>query len=520
MADNIKTFVNDVRAPQADTTVATAQAQAGRAWEGAFQNIGQTVGAGVAETEKAIVKHEAMKDTSNNSKAGADAFASLSAQLSAAAQKAQADPNNADKHWADFQSSMEDQLAKIGADNSTDAGHENAQRISATLRNEFTHQTIGAKATISGNQMVTNLEQTKNGLAQAVSNNPTLLGTAITMLKGSLEDQLAAHPGLTPEQQAKIRSDYATPAMKDIAVAAFHTMADRDPAAAREALKRGEFAGLFEGHEINSLQNYAESMTRAQTEQERAAAAEARRAAKEQFDKATNNVISTVVNPENGQLQMPPDYFKNVIALKNLDQADDGTIRAMLSMGRSVTDDIEKGTPVTTDPHTYEDFRSRAFLAETDPRKLSTAEVLQARADHKLSDKDYTFWNSAVNELSKDEAKSASQKDFGKFLTSYKGYITGSSFLKVDAYGDQKFYEWSARAQQMHDQMKQAKVPEDDIRKAIVGVLPQYQVSKDTALQSYTLKATTGLKPLPAGATVVKRNPGESAADFLKRSGQ
>jgi len=519
MADNIKTFTNDVRAPVADSTVASSQAAAGRAWEGAFNTIGGAVAGGVKAVEDTIVKHKAMEDTSNNSKAGAEAFAALSGKLSEAAQKAQADPNNADQHWADFQTGMEDQIAKIGADNSTDAGSENAQRIGATLRNEFTHQVIGAKATISGAQMVTNLQQTKNGLAQAVSNNPTLLGSAITMLKGTLEDQLAAHPGLSPEQQAKIREEFATPAMKDMAVAAFHTMADRDPAAAREALKRGEFAGLFEGSEINSLNNYAESMTRAQTEQQRAAAAEARRQAKENFDKATNEVTAKVVNPETGQLQMPPDYFKSVIALKNLDQADDGTVRAMLSFGRAVTDDIEKGTPVVTDPHTYEDFRSRAFLGESNPRKLSTAEVLQARADHKLSDKDYSFWNSAVNELSKDEAKSASQKDFGKFLTSYKGYITDSSFLKVNPYGDQKFYEWSARAQQMHDTMKAEKVPEADIRKTIVSVLPQYQVSKDTALQSYSAKAGAGLKPLPAGGSVPKRAAGESAADFLKRSG-
>lgn len=520
MADNIKTFVNDVNAPKADSTVANAQAQAGRAWQSSLNTIGDSIAGGIKHVYDEYQKHEAMKDTSNNSKAGAEAFAALSQGLSETAQKAQADPDNADKHWNDFQSSMEDHLAKIGADNSTDAGQENAQRITATLRNEFVHQTIGAKATISGTQMVTNLQQTKNGLAQAVSNNPTLLSTAVTMLKGTLEDQLATHPGLTPEQQAKIREEFANPALKDLGVAAFHTMATRDPAAAREALKRGEFAGLFSGADIAALNNFAEAQTRAQTDQQRAQAAEERRQAKEQFDKATNSVIAQTVNPNTGQLQMPPDYFKNVIALKNLNQADDGTIRAMVSFGRAVTDDIEKGTPVVTDPHTYDDFRNRAFLSESDPRKLSTAEVLQARADHMLSDKDYTFWNSAVNELSKDDAKSAPQKDFKKFVDSYKGYITGSSFLKVDAYGDQKFYEWSSRAQQMHDQMKAAKVPEPDIRKAIVGILPQYQVSKETALQSYSLKATTGLKPLPAGANVPKRNPGESAADFLKRSGQ
>lgn len=518
MADNIKTYTNTERAPQADSRAASSQAASGRAWQGAFNTIGESVAGGEKAVEDAYVKHEAMKDTSNNSKAGADAFANLSNGLSQAAALAQSDPQNSDKHWDDFKKNMEDQLAKIGADNSTDAGAENAQRIGATLRNTFSQQVIGAKSTIAGRQMVTNLEQTKNGLAQAVSNNPTLLTSAINMLKGTMEDQLATH-NLTPEQQAKVRDDFTNPAMKDLAVAAFHTMADRDPAAAREALKRGEFAGIFDGSDINSLNNYAESMTRAQTEQQRSAAAEARRAAKENFDKAVNNVTAQTVNADTGQLQLPADYFKSVIALKNLDQADDGTIRAMLSMGRTVTDDIEKGTPVVTDPHTYEDFSNRAFLGESDPRKLSTAEVLQARAAHLLSDKDYTFWNSAVNELSKDETKSASAKDFNKFLDSYKGYITGSSFLKVDAYGDQKNYEWRARAQQMHDQMKAAKVPEDDIRKAIVAVLPQYQVSKETAAKSFSLKATTGLKPLPAGGTEVKREPGESPAAFLKRTG-
>lgn len=517
MADNIKTYANTERAPQADTRVAQGQAASGRAWQGALNNVGQSVSHVVGEVEKTYERHEAMQDTSNNSKAGAKAFADLSEGLSQAAALAQSDPGNSKKHWDDFQSSMEDQLAKIGADNSTDAGAENAQRIGATLRNTFSQQVIGAKSTIAGRQMVTNLEQTKNGLAQAVSNNPTLLSSAIQMLHGTMEDQLAAH-SLTPEQQAKIRDDFTNPATKDLAVAAFHTMADRDPVSAREALKRGEFAGIFDGQEINSLNNYAESMTRAQTEQQRSAAAEARRAAKENFDKAVNNVTAQTVNPDTGQLQLPADYFKSVIALKTLDQADDGTIRAMMSYGRAVTDDIEKGTPVVTDPHTYEDFSNRAFLGESDPRKLSTAEVLQARAAHLLSDKDYTFWNSAVNELSKDETKSASAKDFNKFLDSYKGYITGSSFLKVDAYGDQKNYEWRARAQQMHDQLK-GKMPEDDIRKAIVSVLPQYQVSKETAAKSFSLKATTGLKPLPAGGMEVKREPGESPAAFLKRTG-
>lgn len=485
----------------------------GNAWDRAFSELG-----GVAEkVGNAVEEHLAAQDTSKLSKDYADTFDKLTRDWNSTITSA--DPNATDTADKWRQQVLEPALEQFGADVSSKHGQQAAERVRSEMRSHFYQKSIGDESAANGNAITSNLEHATNVLSQTVYKDPTSFQTALDIYRALVKEQVAAHPNIGAEDASKIMGVFSNKVEKEIAVSAFRGMAEVNAPAAIEALASGKFNKYFSGEEAAQLNNYAKNQEKLNTTLEQ-------KANKERADAEAAQIQASTVGP-NGEITLPKDYYANVANWMARNAAKPGAAegiasqgRAMIDFGRAVQNDMEKGTPVVTDPHTYEDFQNRAFLPDSDPRKLTATEVFQARANRMLSDKDFSFWHQAVTSLSKDEAKSAAQKDFDSFLKSYKGYITKSSMLKVDGYGDQKYYEWTSRAQQMHDEMAARKVPEKDIRDAIVKVLPQYQVGRDQAITGIKEQATTGLKPLPAGPNVPKRLPNESVTDYLKRTGQ
>jgi hypothetical protein len=123
------------------------------------------------------------------------------------------------------------------------------------------------------------------------------------------------------------------------------------------------------------------------------------------------NIQNTTIDPQSGQLTIPKDYFANVLAWSNKWQNKPGAgrnvaekSRTAIQFGRSIMDELEKGKPAVDDAHTYEDFRSRVTLGQSDPNALTEDQVIQARANGMLSDRDYSFFKGAVTSLAKDPA--------------------------------------------------------------------------------------------------------------------
>lgn len=444
---NIKTYENDVRPAQGDQTGSSAYEIEGRHIEGAYAQAGNAIAGGLKVVGSEVEQHQEMEDTSANSVAGTAAFAALSTKLSQTSAAAAADPTNAQKHFTDFQQQMEDTIGSIGQDSDTRQGKQNAERIQNTLREEFTRQSMGAQSIVSGQQIQAGLTQAKNNIAQAVSNNPTLLNTGIAMLQGTMEDQLKAHQ-LTPEENARIRNEFTNPAIKDLGITAFKSMADQNPSAARDALTKGTFAGMFSGEEIGTLNTYANAQEKALTVAQRAQIEQQKQADTAAFKQTTSAMVGSMIQPD-GSLSIPKDLPQQIIKSSLMPGAEPGEIKSLADMTQAVLKDQEKKLKATSDPETYQSFGTKMVQGN-----LSAQEVYDARTEGKLSDKDMTYFVRGIHNLEQDPAKKDAEKQFNTWVNAQKAAFTkGSGLLGLpDPHGSEKFNQFSQAAHATFEQ--------------------------------------------------------------------
>lgn len=444
---NIKTYENQVEAPRATGMGSEAFETEGRHTEASYAQAGNAIGGLIKGVGNKIEEHEEIQDTSAISAQGAKAFSDLSQNLRTT--MANSDPNQADataQKWRD--ETLESAMNRIGADANTTKGRQMAERVQNTLREEFTRQSIGASSTLAGQAVIQNLTETKNGLAQAVSNDPSLLPTALAYLHGATTDQLSAHASLDAEVVARVHSEFTTQAAKDMGVAAFQTMAQRNPGAAKDALTGGTFAGLFSGEEIGTLNRYADAQGKAAIEAQKAAGVEQRRSEDEQYKGATASVYASMLKPD-GSLVVPQGLPQEIVKLSLLPGAQraPGEVRSMIDMVKSVNKENAEGKKAVTDPHTYESFNQRMLEGS-----LTDRDVYAARASGQLSDKDTGYFKSGIHDLAADPVRKDADKQFNAFLASQKSAFTHTNLLTgPDPRGAQNFFQFSQAARAQFD---------------------------------------------------------------------
>lgn len=449
---NIVTYENKIGAPKADSAGEEAFEIEGRHIESAYQEAGSYIGHGLGEIGQQVERHEEIQDTAANSKEGSAAFIALSNQLNQTAQAAAADPSNAADHFSKFQQSMEDTIGSIGNDAVTDAGKQNAERAQNTLRDEFARQGIAAQSSIEGQAVAQSMTETKNNLTQAVRNDPTLLDSAVSFLHGSMVDQLNAH-NLTPENSARVTGEFTAPATKELARAAFSTMAERNPAAARDALSTGVFAKAFDANDIQWATSYANQQEKAAAIAQKAQTQQQKEADTAQFKQTTSQIFGSFIQPD-GTLRVPPGAPQAVIKASLMPGADPGEIHSLADMTKTVLKDQEAGTKVVTDPATYDSFSKKML-----DNNLTTQEIYQARADGQLSDKDMAYFYSGSKRLAEDPAKKIAEKQFDAWATAQKPAFTHSTNLLTgsDPIGAQRYNQFYQAAHARFDQLYESK---------------------------------------------------------------
>lgn len=478
---NIETFTNKVEAPRADSAGSEAYEQLGRHVEASFAQAGNEIGGGINSIGKDIEQHEEIQDSAANSKAGAAAFLALSNRLNQASADAASDPDNADKHFNDFQQTMEDTIGAIGNDATTDTGRSNAERIQNTLRDEFTRQSIGARSAVDGHAVLTSLQQTQNTLTQAVSNNPELLPSVSAFLDQSLKDQLNSH-NLRPEESARITAEMGDPAQKNLAGAAFDTMAQRNPQAALDALHGGAFAKYFNADEIKSSENYANAQLKAKETGDKAAVEAQKKADTDKFKADSSQLIGSFIQ-QDGSMRIPPGAPQQIIKLSLQPGAEPGEIRSLADMTKTVLKDQQKGNIARTDAPTYDSFNKKMLDGN-----LSDQEIYQARADGQLSDKDTSYFLKGTRTLAADPAQKDAEKQFNTWAQAQKPAFTHSNSLLGgnDPAGAARFNQFYQDAHSRFQQAYQTKGDWQGLLKQgspgyLGSIAPQYMSNKKGA---------------------------------------
>ncbi len=496
--------------------------QEGRAWNTAFHQLGD-----VAQTAGNVLeKHYAQKDAADLAKQGADAFATLTQNWNQTATGSDPNDPNVAENWR--QNALEPVLEKIGADVSSKHGEEAAQRLRDSLRMHFTEKSVADQSTLSGLAVQSNLEQATNSLGNAVRADPSSLPAAIGILDSAITSQVKSH-GLDAVTATKIRTELFNKASNGIAQSALFGLAESNPEAAQKALDAGAFDKYFSPSQMQASRSYVEQQSKTVT-------ALVKTQNKEASDGEMASIQNSTIGPD-GQLTISRDYFSKVAAWAEKWQNKPGAgetvaekSRALIQFGRSITEELEKGIPAVDDPHTYEDFRARIGLQQGDPNALTELEVIQARADGKLSDKSFSFYKGAVTALAKDPALRSAQREFNTFLKGIKSSITNSNILMGtnDPTGDKQYLAFTQDAQAQFDSAYQKNdggaswraLLDRSNKNSLWQQSVRYQTSQKGAMQGLQdrVQGSSNFIPAPA-AKAPARMANESPAAYLARTG-
>lgn len=415
-------------------------------------------------------------------------------------------------------------LGKLGADAATQHGTAMAQDVQDRLRQHFVEKTLADQSTMAGVAVQSNLTQAGNAVSQAAYSDPSSMSAGITIMNGLIDAQIKAH-NLDPDTATRIRDNLAGTISKNVAESAARGLGEQNPDALIQALDNGTFDKYFTGQEASVLRNYAVTQSKLNTTL-------VQKQNKDQADSELNSIQASTIGAD-GNLTIPKDYFANVATwmskwAKTPGVADTALSsgRTAIDYGRSIMDELAKGKPAITDPATYENFSGRLTLSQDDPNALTDEQIIRARADGKLSDKDFNFFKESVATLAKDPAYKGAQAQFKTFMSGIKSSITRSNVLmgSNDPAGDQKYLQFQQAAT---DEFERAYKRGDGSWKALLDrnaknslwqqSIP-YMTDQKGAMQNLqnSISGTPGLVP---SINAPKRNPGESAADYLRRTG-
>lgn len=522
-----------------------AEVYAGRSIQQSYDEAGRAIGGTIERLGDQYVQHTERKEISKGSAALAELQDELVSGWKDAAAAADLNDDELPDKWR--AEALEPALAKYAEGFTTEGGKRWAEQQVNSMRQHFYEKTAADQATRAGAALATNLDVLKTRGTNTVYNDPTSLNATLGLVDSSINGLMDASGSLTPGQNAAARSEIAREIKTNIVKAAVVGMIDANPGAAKAKIAAGNFAEYLSADQLGQLDRYADQKLEQVKQQEKADQAMAKQEAKDKAERFENSITGMIKYDDKGRPVVPSNYFSMVDAYLTMPEADAGTGRAMIAMGRSMVDEVNKPVKTATDPNTYSNFSSRMTLPPTDPRALKQQEVFQARADGRLSDDDFRFFNSATEQFGKEPAKGNAYKEIDDFTQTIKSSITQSNPFSgnINPAQDQMFYQfqWMARtkfdallaAGQTPEQAKAAlldprsasylgkEIPRFAIGSKEGMALMQQSIQNGVPVMAFPGSAPAG--PAGRGGQVAPpvvaspRKPGESPADYLKRTG-
>lgn len=509
---------------------ASAAARAGNAEDAAFTSIGKDVGQGISDLGGAYVKFKTNQDISQGLAQKAQILDNLTTAWDVTIKNA--DPNDHATAERFREEQIQPLLDQWSTSFSTEEGKSWATEQVGQMRQHFFEKTAADQSLMAGQAVVQNIHDFTTGMSNTVMQDPSALNMALGTADAGVEAMLAADPNITPKQAVSIRGELRDNMRQEIAKSAFigAARAAPDQAMASLADPNGPFKHLLDGTTQNQMFGFAESIKRAQVADARAAKADVEKTQKDNFDRSATALQVSVFQPD-GSIAVPPNFHQQLNELALMPGSDPSQIRALGDAAARATEASINGTYQKTDNPTWQGLASRIGQPAGSAQALTHTQVDQAYAAGKLSNSDWRFLNQSVNTTS-DPAMTAAMRDINQALERNKALVTKSNLYsgKLDQSGDQlyddlhfdTFQRFQALQAQGMSATEAAKVITDPRNpQGIQANLAPYQTNNKQGLKAIhdRVSAQGGPSNTTAPNLTEPRKAGESAADFLKRTG-
>lgn len=513
---NIRTYENKQEAASPNDRAAGAWSSAAGSIGSNTAQMGAEIGGGVARLGQAYVHHEERREVTQLGADLATAHAELAVQWNDIANKT--DPKDIEKAAEDFRENVaKPRLAKLGDNLNTEGGQDMFAKASAGLEDDIFMKTAADSARLQGVGAVENVMTVKNQLTTSVFAEPTSFNTALSLMHATL-DGMQGSFHLPSDKRVALETDM----VHDLAKSAALGMLQKNPTQGKADLADGRFDKYLSGEEIAALQAHGTELEHAQTVADKAAEVERRRQQKEVADKAANEILASMIQPD-GSMAVGPDTPKQMINYSQMPEVSPSESRAMFNMAERVVTDANRAHPAASDPATYSSLMSRVLLPGTDPNALTPTDIYSAVASGHLSQKDGSYILGAYNNLQKDPGGKVIAKQVDDFLKGMKSTITKSNPMMgmLDGAGDRNFYDFSVNARaEVQQRLAKGEKINDILNDVRSKMLPHYQIGTKAGLAM--MQNQFSGKPqnfAPVSVPHIPRQAGESASAYLARVG-
>jgi hypothetical protein len=526
---NIRQFNDPIQGLRPDDKGAQATVMAARHVEGVYQQAGEAIGGGIAALGDEYVKQKSFQDISHGLATSPEMQTGLTSQWNQVAKTT--DPNDHSVAEKFLNETVEPALTQWESGFTTEQGRTWATEHAAQIRQHFSEKTAADQSTLAGAAAVDNYKRMVTGLSNGALQDPTNVNTALGSLDAGIAALIAHNPNATPELASKMATELRDEGRKEIFKGGFIGMARGNPDQAIDALVKGYGSTDLDATEREQLYGFAASQKRQMVSDQRAQT-EMQKQANEQDFKVKMSALTGQMFAADGSLVIPPNFHQNLLALSLHPGADPAAIRAAGDAGVHAIELANTRALQPTNPATWRDLTSRIGAQDGTPGSLTHAMVDRQFADGNLSATDYHFLHQAVETAKADPAAHAAIAELNQALTRVKPLVDHSNLYsgKLDQSGtalfDDLHFDTFQRLQQLEkggmsaqDAVKVLTDPRDP--RGIQANLTPYQTNNKQGLAAIhaRVSAAGGPTSVTAPALTTARKPGESAADYLKRTG-
>lgn len=497
-----------------------ATAQAARRVQGAYNEIaaaetdmGKRIAGAFEGTANVALKYVEHQEISK----GAVEFAKMQARATemwneSAKQADPSDPSTGPK----FLEKLEPNLEKFGTSFLTEAGQKWAQGRVGSFREHMITKVRADQATMAGQALAVNLDQTKNALSTTVRSDPSSVSESLKTWEETVHGLVETSPSLTAVQASKVRTELLQHGKSEIVKSALIGLAAQNPDAAMKEIESGKWAEFVSGPDAKAIVANAKQQIRAERVDQTYQRHQEEVEKKNRSEAAESTYMKSIFSDD-------PKTASGVTAKDIVNDPDLSNSSKRILLG--VVDRVTKPeAPARVSQQTSMQLFSRIHADADDHNRIKdTGPIDKAFIDGKLTrtDHDWLRREFVAARNPEGEAIGIVQKNF---LTTIRPLIDKSNLLQgtLDGPGSEQYYRFQHYvAQQVATYRREGK----NVFDLFDPSKPDY-IAKPGALAPFqktlaeSIRDRSRAAPAPRSApAVAPRLPGETEDQYLTRIG-
>jgi len=483
----------------------------------ALANVGQAVG----NLGEVIAKREEQQEVSDINAKMAKANADLSGKLQTIISTTQPGDN---KPFEEYEKEVEDTLNKLGEGVSSFGAKSFYAENAARIKGQMFQSSTKGRAELAGIKAVQDFTTAQNNFSLAAMNDPSSLALQKELNNKGVDalvasGQLPAHKGF----ELKAESE------KKISQAAMRGWIDLDPDYAEQKLKSGEFSSVFGPDLMKQMEGEIKQAKNAALVEQERVRREQERVLKEQQTQTQNKFLSDMTQ---GKLTTKQ------ILNSNLEAFGSGSKEQFINMikARNEGRELKDNSSVAIDVY------RRIHLPDGDPNKIIDENDLNQYMGNGLSLSTIQKYREEIQGKGTAEGKAIHDMKGQLFKVAEGSLVKANSFGLKDPAGEENLLRFQADFEEAYKEgIKQGLSKREMLtpgsKNYLGNMITNYKKDSKQIMQEQAKAmrwrapikkeavlgssgklepSTTGQSDAPSTAKP-KRNPGESAVDYMKR---